>query len=114
MIATGSLQIFSGTLTEITCSADVPVFHLMTEEGMEYDERDYSQLPGLFDIEAVVSPDDNNVTLLVNGTNRSNNVTVMCGHLRNAVRGQIETIFTLVLEFVSKFSCLDCKMIIVS
>ena len=76
MIAARSLQIFSGTLTEITCSADVPVFHLMTEEGVEYDERDYSQLPGLFDMEAVVSPDDGYVTLFVNGTNRSNNVTI--------------------------------------
>ena len=79
----------------------------MTEEGMEYDQTYYSQLPDLLDMEAVVSPDDRYVTLFVNGTNHSNNVTVMCGHLRNAVRSQIETIFTLVLEYISKFSCLD-------
>ena len=54
MIAAGSraLQIFSGTLTKITCSADLPVFRLVTEEGILY--TNYSQLPGLFDIEAVV------------------------------------------------------------
>ena len=104
MIAAGSLQIFSGTLTEITCSADQPVFRLVTEEGMEYDQTDYNQLPGLFDIKAVVSPDRNNVTLFVNGTNRSNNVTVMCGRLYDAIRGLTETLFTLVFEYVSKFS----------
>ena len=97
MTAAGSLQIFGGTLMEITCSAGVPVLYLMTEEGMEYDEHDYSRLPGLLDMEAVVSP-ENNVTLFINGTNRSNNVTVMCGHLRNAVHGQSETLFTLVLK----------------
>ena len=80
---------------------------------MEYDQTDYSQLPDLLDMEAIISPDDGNVTLFVNGTNRSNDVTVMCGHLRNAVRNQIETIFTLVLEYVSKFSCLNCIVIIV-
>ena len=81
---------------------------------MEYNQADYSQLPGLFNIEAVVSPDRNNVTLFVNGTNCSNNVTAMCRHLRNAILGQTETLFTLVLEFICKFSHLDCIMIIVS
>ena len=107
MIAAGShaLQIFSGTLTKITCSAIQPIFRLVTEEGILH--TNYSQLPGLFDIEAVVSPDRNNVTLLVSGTNRSNNVTVMCGDFSNAViSGQIETLFTLVLKFISKFSYL--------
>ena len=81
---------------------------------MEYDHEDYGLLPGLFDMEAVASSDGNNVTLFVNGTNRSNNVTVMCRDLRNVVFGQVETLFTLVLEFVSKFSHLDCIMINVS
>ena len=114
-IDTGSLQIFSGTLTEIICSADhdVPVFHLVTKEGMEYDQHDYNLLPGLFDMEAVISPERNNVTLLVNGTNCSNNVTVICRDLRNAVLGQIETLFTLVLEFVSKFSHLHCILLMI-
>ena len=84
----------------------MPVFRLVTEEGLEYE--DYSLLPSLFDIVAVVSPDNNNVTLLINGTNHSNNVAVMCRDLRYAVRGRIETLFTLVLEFISKFSRLNC------
>ena len=107
-MAAGSLQIFNGTLTEIICSADQPVFRLMTEEGIEYDERDYNLLPGLFDMEVVVSPDRNNVTLFISGTNRSNNVTIKCSNVHDVVLGQIETLFTLVLEFVSKFCHLDC------
>ena len=103
-IDTGSLQIFNGTLTEITCSADAPVFLLVTEEGVEYDQRKYSLLPGLFDIEAVASPDGNNVTLFINGTNRSNGVTVVCSNVLSVVRSQTETLFTLVLEFFSKFN----------
>ena len=81
---------------------------------MDYDHEDYSLLPDLFDMEAVASSDGNNVTLFVNGTNRSNNVTVMCRDLRNVVFGQVETLFTLVLKFVSKFSHLDYIMINVS
>ena len=105
-IDTGSLRIFNGTLTEIICSADEPAFRLVTEEGMQYDTEHYSLLPGLFDIEAVVSLDGNTVTvtLFISGTNRSNGVTVMCRDLRGAVFGRTEILFTLVLEFFSKFS----------
>ena len=91
----------NGTLTEIACSAAVPIFNLM-RQGMEYGPLDYTQLPDLFDIDASVSPNGNNVTLFVNGTNHSNNVTVVCRDFSNAAFGQIETIFALVLEFVSK------------
>ena len=83
----------------------------MTEEGVQYDTEHYSLLPGLFDIEVVVSPDGNNVTLFISGTNRSNNVTVMCRDLRYAVLGQIEILFTFLLEFFSKFRHLDCIII---
>ena len=75
---TGTLQIFNGTLTEIMCSADVPVYRLMDQEG-EYNS--YNDFPALFDIEARRSPTEVSVTLYINGTNRSNNVTVMCGNL---------------------------------
>ena len=95
----GTLQIFNGTLTEITCSADVPVYRLV-EYGIAYDS--YVQLPDLFDIEARRSPTGNNVTLYINGTNRSNNVTVMCRNLDFST-GQDFIVFTLVLEFVGKF-----------
>ena len=44
-----------------------------------------------------------------NGTNRSNNVTVKCRNVHDVVLGQIETLFTLVLEFVSKFSQFCCN-----
>ena len=62
---------------EITCSAAIPVFRVM-EQGLVYA---YDQLPDLFDIEARFFSAGNNVTLLdyINGTDRSNNVTVMCG-----------------------------------
>ena len=78
IICTGTLQIFSGTLTEIMCSADVPVYRLMDQEG-EYNS--YNDFPGLFDIEVRLSPTEDSVTLYINETNRSNNVTVLCGNV---------------------------------
>ena len=99
------LQIlFGGTLTEITCSAAVPVFRLVKQE-MVYDPEDYVQLPELFDIEASLraSPTRNNVTLYINGTNCSNNVTVMCRNISNVFSGQFQVLFTLMLEFEGKF-----------
>ena len=101
-VDTETLQIFSGTLTKITCSAILPAFRL-TKQNMDYDSDDYSQLPDLFDIEARVSPTGSNVTLLINGTSRSNNVTVICRNITSIIFGQVETLFRLELEFVSKF-----------
>ena len=77
IICAGTLQIFNGTLTEITCSAAVPVFRLADQER-EYDSGDYNQLPDLFDIKAILSPNRDNVTLVINGTDRSNNLTIIC------------------------------------
>ena len=98
----GTLQIYNETLTEVVCSADVPVFHLIREEIL-YDS--YDQLPGLFDIEAITSG-RNVATLYINGTNRSDNVTVICGNADvSSGLGQIKLkiLFTLMLEFISKF-----------
>ena len=97
-IDTGTLKIFNGTLTEITCSAAVPIYRLV-DNKITYDS--YSELPELFDIEARPSPAGNNVTLYINGTNRSNNVTVMCGNVDLFLGTSF--LFTLVLEFVGKF-----------
>ena len=98
------LQIFNGTLTEITCSAAVPAYHLVDR----YQERvydSYIQLPDLFDIEARISPTGDNVTLYINGTNRSNNVTIVCGNVDLSLGASLSNIlFTLILEFVGKFS----------
>ena len=98
------LQIFDGTIAEITCSAAAPVFRLADQER-EYDSRDYNQLPDLFDIdsEAISSPNrDNNITLVINGTDRSNNLTITCMD-EDVFIGQFQIHFTLTLEFVSKF-----------
>ena len=97
------MYIFNGTLSEITCSATVyePILHLMDQER-EYDSRDYNQLPDLFDIEAILSPNRDNVTLIVNGTDRSNNLTITCTD-EDAFTGQFQILFMLTLEFVSKF-----------
>ena len=97
----GTLQIFNGTLMEITCSAAVPIFHLVDQER-EYDSRDYNQLPDLFDMEVILSPNRDNVTLVINGTDRSNNLTIMCTD-EDVFTGQFQILFTLTLEFVSKF-----------
>ena len=102
ILCAGMLQIFNGTLTEITCSADVPAYRLMDDEG-EYNS--YNDFPGLFDIEAIPFLIEDRVTLYINGTNRSNNVTVMCGNLdvsSGALNLQFYILFTLILEFVGK------------
>ena len=91
----GTLQIFNGTLTEITCSATVPLFRLVKEESV-YDS--YDELPVLFDIEARLSRSGEVVALHINGTNRSNNLTVICRSV-DFNSGQIEILFTLTLEF---------------
>ena len=97
-IDTGTLQIFNGTLTKITCSsAGSPFFRLVREER-EYGP--YSQLPRLLDIQAISSGDV--VSLLISGTNRSNDVTVTCRYI-NASSGENIILFTLMLEFISKF-----------
>ena len=72
---------------------------------MVYDPEDYRLLPDLFqiDIEARLSPTRNNVTLYISGTNRSNNVTVMCRNVTDVISGRFQILFTLMLEFVSKF-----------
>ena len=101
IICAGTLQIFNGTLTEITCSAAEPVFRLMDQER-EYDHRNYNQLPDLFDIEAILSPNRDNVTLIINGTDRSNNLTIMCWN-EDAFSDQFQILFTLILEFIGKF-----------
>ena len=80
----------------------MPVFRLVKQE-MVYDSEEYSLLPDLFGIEARLSPNRDNVTLYINGTNRSNNVTVMCRNTVDTFSGQFQTLFTLTLEFVSKF-----------
>jgi hypothetical protein len=105
---TETLQIFNGTLTEITCSIamslGVPVFRVM-EQGLAM-VYTYDQLPDLFGIEANISQTGNNVTLYINGTNHSNNVTIMCGYYNTDLfSGQslFQDIFTLTLEFASKF-----------
>ena len=95
---TGTLQIFNGTLTEITCSAAMPVFRVM-ERGLVYT---YDQLPDLFDIKAKFFSAGNNVTLYINGTDRSNNVTVTCGYTDLFSAG-FQVLFTLTLEFISMF-----------
>jgi hypothetical protein len=79
----------------------VPIYRL-EKQGREY--RDYDQLPDLFGVEARLSPTGNNViTLYINGTNRSNNVTVKCGNIDTVFSaGNFQDLFTLTLEFVSK------------
>ena len=72
------------------------------DQEREYDHRDYNQLPDLFDIEAIPSPNRDNITLIINGTNRSNNLTIICTD-EDVFTGQFQILFMLTLEFVSKF-----------
>ena len=79
----------------------MPVFRLMDQER-EYDSEDYNQLPDLFDIEAIPSPNRDNVTLIINGSERSSNLTITCTD-EDVFTGQFQILFTLTLEFVGKF-----------
>ena len=103
IICAEMLQIFNGTLTEITCSTTIhePIFRLMDQER-EYDLRDYNQLPDLFDIEAIPFLNRDNITLIINGTECSNNLTITCRN-EDVLTGQFQILFTLILEFVGKF-----------
>ena len=78
----------------------MPAYRLVDQETVY---NSYAQLPDLFDIEARRSLTGNNVTLYVNGTNRSNNVTVVCGNADVSLGPQFYILFTLTLEFVGKF-----------
>jgi hypothetical protein len=103
-IDTGTLQIFNGTLTEITCtsSSAMPIYRLLQQKRV-YDS--YVQLPDLFDIEARPSSTEDSVTLYINGSNRSNNMTVMCGNVDLSLglsNPQFHVLFKLILEFVGK------------
>ena len=98
---------------EITCSADVPVYHLVDQEG-EYDS--YNDFPRMFDTEARLSPIEDSVTLYINGlpsrsnnvtaiyinglTSRSNNVTAICRNFDESPGTSFSTLFILNLEFV--------------
>ena len=79
----------------------MPVFRVMDPER-EIVHESYDHLPDLFNFEAKFCPAGNNVTLYINGTNRSNNVTVICGYT-DLFSGGFQVSFTLTLEFVSKF-----------
>ena len=96
------LQIFSGALTEIRCSATAPRFLLNERYGV----REYEQLPGLFgiEVELVRSINGSNPTVIlrINGTSQSNNVTVMCRKLINPLLLQTETLFTLLLVYIGE------------
>ena len=89
------LQIFSGALTEIRCSATTPNF-LLNER---YGAREYDQLPGLFgiEVEVVRSINGSNPTVMlhVNGTSHSNNVTVMCRNPVSYTHLTLPTIYSV-------------------
>ena len=90
------LHIFKGTVTEISCSTTAPSFFI---NGI-YTSQHYDQLPGLFGIEAVVAPDRSNVTLRINGTSLTDNVTIECQNIIDPVVGHAETSFQFTMVFV--------------
>ena len=90
------LQIFEGTVTEISCSTTVPSFLI---SGV-YTSQHYHELPSLFGIEAVIAPDRTNVTLRINGSSLSDNVTIECQNIIDPVLGHAETLFQFTLVFV--------------
>ena len=90
------LQIFQGTVTEISCSTTVPSFLI---NGI-YTPQYYHELPGLFGIEAVIAVDRSNVTIHINGTSLVENVTIECQNIIDPVLGHAETLFRCTTVFV--------------
>ena len=106
-LCTGTLQIFNGTLTEITCSAARPAYRLVDQKNVHYNS--YAELPDLFNIEVRPSPTGDNVTVYISGTNRSNNVAVMCINVALSSGVSFNVLFTLILEFAGSFINLIIK-----
>ena len=74
----------------------------MDQKG-EYNS--YNNFSGLFDIEARSSSTDHedSVTLYINGTNRSNNVIIICRNVEvNSGIVSESLLFTFILEFVGR------------
>ena len=99
IIIIGILQYFSGALTSITCSTTTPSFLI---NGI-FTPQFYDMLPGMFGISAIVAPDRNNVTLLVDGTTMAHNVTVECQNIVDPVTGEKESIFHLTLLLAGSY-----------
>ena len=95
------LQIFKGTVTEISCSTTAPSFFV---NGI-YSSQHYDLLPGLFGMEAVVASDRSNVTLRINGTSLTDNVTIECQNIVDPVVGLTETLFWCTMVFIGILQC---------
>ena len=67
------------------------------DQERDYGSTDYNQLPELFDIEAIPSPNRDNVTLVIDC---SNSMTIKCTD-EDVFSGQFQILFTLILRFVS-------------
>ena len=71
----------------------------------EREYNSYTNFSGLFDIEAISSSTEDSVTLYINGTNRSNNVTVTCRNVDvNIKLGEVSEsiLFSFILKFVGR------------
>ena len=78
----------------------MPFYHLVEQERVY---ESYSEFPGRFGIDVRSFPSGNNVTLYINGTNRSDNVTVICGYIDISAGISFNNLSTLILEFAGKF-----------
>ena len=87
-------------MTRVTCAATAPTFVI----NDLYGPLQYNQLPALFNIEAKIAQDRSNITLCINGTRQSNNMTIECKNVIDTVRGLAETLFHITLESNCKFA----------
>lgn len=96
----GILPTYSGAVTDIKCSTSKPTFLI---NGV-YSFLSYHQLPDLFQIgiEAKVSPNSSTVSLCVNGTSLSNNVSIECQNVIEVVPHDIDTLFRLTIQYSGK------------
>ena len=86
---------YSGAVTDINCSTTNPTFLI----NDVYSFLSYDQLPDLFGIEAKLAPNSSSVSLCVNGTSLSHNVTIVCQNVISIFPHETDTLFRLTLQY---------------
>ena len=95
---TGIVPTYSGSVTDIKCSTTNPTFLI----NDVYSFLSYHQLPDLFGIEAKTAPNSSSVSLSVNGTSLSHNVTIVCQNVISVLLLETDTLFRLILQYSGK------------
>ena len=95
---TGIVPTYSGSVTDIKCSGTNPTFLI----NDVYSFFSYHQLPDLFSIEAKTAQNSSSISLCVNGTSLSHNVSIVCQNVITILPSETDTLFRLTLQYSGK------------